>query len=273
MISPDTTFTYRDGGLPRDAVCRMVVREAAGHLADGGFATVLCNWIHDGSWADPLQSWVAGTGCDALLLHYATVEAPTYAANWNAEARRRAPATFEATVRRWIEYYAAERIAHIGVGAVILRRREGGPHRVRSLDMAAGPTCQSSDDIVRLFNASDFLDACRGREIFGYAYAPVDGHRVDQALRFSDGAYAVGPAVFRRVPGIGLEAHVDAKVLEVLLECDGRRVLEELVIETARRRGEPVEAVRSLVDDPVRQLIERGFMIPVVDGGQGGDAC
>jgi methylase of polypeptide subunit release factors len=170
VISPDTTYTYRDGGLPRDAVCRMVVREAARHLAEGGFATVLCNWIHDASWTDPLRSWVADTGCDALLLHYATVDPPTYAANWNAEFRRRAPVAFEATVRRWIEYYAAEHIAHIGVGAVILRRREGAEHWVRPLDMGAGPTCQSSDDIVRLFDASDFLGQCRGPEIFRHAY-------------------------------------------------------------------------------------------------------
>lgn len=273
VISPDTTYTYRDGGLPRDAVCRMVVREAARHLAEDGFATVLCNWIHDASWADPLRSWVADTGCDALLLHYATVEPPIYAANWNAEVRRRAPATFDATVRRWIAYYAAERITHIGVGAVILRRRAGAAQWVRPLDMAAGPTCQSSDDIVRLFNASDFLDGCRGPEIFRHAYAPLDGHRVDQALRFSDGAYAVGPAVFRRVPGIGLEAHVDANALEVLLECDGRRVLDDLAAETARRRGETVGAVRRLVEVPVRQLIERGFMIPRVECRQGGGAC
>jgi hypothetical protein len=93
----------------------MVVRETARHLTDGGFATVLCNWIH-GAPGLIRFARVADTGCDALLLHYATVDAPTYAANWNAELRRRAPATFEATVRRWIDYYATEQIAHIGVG-------------------------------------------------------------------------------------------------------------------------------------------------------------
>jgi Methyltransferase small domain len=272
VISPDATYTYRDGGLPRDGVCRRVVREAAQHLADGGFATVLCNWIHEADWTDPLRSWVADTGCDALLLHYATVDPPTYAAGWNAETGRRAPAAFEATVRRWIAYYTAERIARIGVGAVILRRRQADRHWVRAHDMAAGPTCQSSDDIVRLFNAADFLEGCRGPDIFRRAYLPLDGHRVDQALRFADGAYAVGPAVFRRVPGIGLEALVDAGALEVLLECDGRRVLDGVAAEIAERRGVTVEAVRTLVEDPVRRLIERGFMIPI-DDKPGGHAC
>jgi methylase of polypeptide subunit release factors len=273
VISPDTSYTYRDGGLPRDGVCRMVVGEAARHLAEGGFATVLCNWVHDGSWSDPLRSWVADTGCDALLLHYATVAPPTYAANWNAEFRRRAPAMFEATVQRWIEYYSAEHIAHIGVGAVILRKRQSDTHWVRALDMGAGPSCQSSDDILRLFKASDFLQTHRGREIFRHAYAPLEGHRVDQSLRFSGGKYAVEPAVFRRTPGIGLEAHVDPAALEVLFECDGRRVLDDVAAETARRRGETVETVRTQVEEAVHRLIERGFMIPIVHDSEGEAAC
>jgi hypothetical protein len=52
----------------------MVIQESARHLADGGFATVLCNWIHDGDWAAALRPWIEQTGCDALLVHYATVD-------------------------------------------------------------------------------------------------------------------------------------------------------------------------------------------------------
>jgi methylase of polypeptide subunit release factors len=263
VISPDTTYTYRDGGRPRDAVCRMVVRDAAAHLAEGGFATILCNWVHGGSWVDPLRPWVVDTDCDALLLHYATVDAPIYAARWNAELRTRAPEAFEATVRRWVDYYAAEGITSMGLGAVILRRREGGSHWVQALDMASGPTCQSSGHVLRLFDAADFLESTHGEHIFEHAYQLVDGHRVEQILNYRDGKYEVGAAVFRCVPGIGLEARVDASALEVVLECDGRRALGDLVSETAVRRGETVALVRERLDAPVRELVERGFMVPV----------
>jgi hypothetical protein len=37
VVSPDAAYTYRDSALPRDGVCRMVVRDAADHLSDGGF--------------------------------------------------------------------------------------------------------------------------------------------------------------------------------------------------------------------------------------------
>jgi hypothetical protein len=265
VISPDATYTYRDGGQPRDALTRTVVGEAARHLAEGGFATVLCNWVHGESWADPLRAWVDGTGCDALLLHYATVDAPGYAARWNADLLSRDRAAYAATVRRWVEYYAAEGITRIGLGAVILRRRQGAAHWVRALDMATGPTCPSSDQILRLFDAADFLESARGRDVLGHVYRFGAGHRVDQTLSFAAGSYAVGPAVFRLVPGIGLEAHVDARALDVLIACDGQRRLGDLVAEAALGRGEAVEEVGRLVEQPIRQLVERGFMVPIVD--------
>ena len=272
VISPDTSFTYRDGGLTRDHVSRMVVRESARHLADGGIATVLCNWIHDDDWAAPLRPWLEQTGCDALLLHYASLDPVGYAKRWNTELRARDPRAYDATVRRWVDYFRSESIAQIAFGGVILRRRDGAAsHWVRALDMADGPTGSScSDQLLRLFDAADFLESPAGKDLFAHAYTMVEGHTIDQALRYSDGKYAVAPAIFRIVPGLGLQAPVDARALEVLLECKGDRTLGELVKTTADDRGEAVEALQSLVGDTVRQLVERGFMVPAPQGKQGG---
>jgi methylase of polypeptide subunit release factors len=267
VISPDTAFTYRDGGLTRDHVSRMVIRESARHLADGGFATVLCNWIHEGDWAAALRPWIEQTGCDALLLHYASVDPLNYAMRWNADVRARDPRAFEATVRRWLDYFRNERVAHIAFGGVILRRRDGASsHWVRALHMSEGPTGACSDQILRLFDAADFLESPGGRDLFAHAYGLAERHTIDQTLRYGDGQYAVAPAIFRSVPGLGLEAPVDARALEVLLECTSDRLLGDLVQATAEDRGEPVAALRALVEETVRQLVERGFMVPVTDG-------
>jgi len=268
VISPDAAYTYRDGELPRDGVCRMVVGEAGDHLAEGGFATVLCNWIYDEDWAEPLRSWVADAGCDALLLHYSTLDPADYAARWNTELRAGDPQAYRVALRRWTDYYAAEGIRRIGLGAVILRRRDAGMRWVRSLEMATGPSCDSSDHLLRLFAAADFLESDRGRDFFRHAYAMVDGHRVDQSLSFADGAYRIRPAVYRCLPGMGLEAHIDARALEVLLGCDGKHELHSLITEAARRRGESVGDVKKLVEHAGRQLVERGFMVPVIDDGK-----
>ena len=270
VISPDTSFTYRDGGLTRDHVSRMVLGESAAHLADGGFATVLCNWIHNGDWAQPMRPWLEQTGCDALILHYATVDPVSYAKRWNMELQARDPRAFETTVRRWVDYFRREHIEHIAFGGVILRRRagaaeSGGGGWVRALHMAEGPSGSCSDQIVRLFEAADFLES-PGRDLFAHSYALVDRHWIDQTLRYSGGQYAVAPAIFRTAPGLGLEAPIDARALEVVLECKGDRTLRELVESTARDRGEPVPEVMALVGETVRQLVEKGFLVPVGKG-------
>lgn len=274
VISPDTTYVYRDGGLSRDALCRTIVRETSEHLFEGGFATILCNWIHDGCWVDPLREWVLGIGCDALLLHYGTVDPAAYAVRWNSELRTNEPRIFEETVRRWLDYYRAEGITGIAQGAVILRRCHGAPRWVRALEMAAGPSCQSSDHVLRLFAAADFLESRpQAAELLRHAFALVEGHRVDQTLDYKRGTYTVGPATFRLLPGLGLEAGIDARALEVLLECDGRRTLGELVAEVAARRGDNEKAVATLVEKTARPLVERGFMVPITDGGKGDGSC
>ena len=270
VISPDTAYTYRDGGLTRDQVSRMVVRESARHLADGGVATVLCNWIHDDDWAAPIRPWLAETGCDALLLHYATLDAVNYAKRWNADVQAREPGAFEPTVRRWLDHFRNERIERIGFGGVILRRRNATSHWVRALHMTAGPTGACSDQILRLFDAGDFLESAGGLHLFDHTFKLIDGHTVDQSLKFTRGQYAVAPAIFRSVPGLGLEAPIDARALEVLLECTGERRLGELTASTADARGESEDAVRALIEPTVRQLVEGGFMIPVSNPRQGG---
>ena len=266
VISPDTSFTYRDGGLTRDHVSKMVLGESAAHLAEGGYATALCNWIHDGDWAKAMRPWLDQTGCDALILHYATVDPVSYATRWNMELQAREPRAFETTVRRWVEYFRRERIEHIAFGGVVLRRRQASSNWVRALHMAEGPSGQCSDQIVRLFAAADFLESPPGQDLFAHAYSLVDRHWIDQTLRYNAGQYAVAPAIFRTAPGLGLEAPIDARALEVVLECRGDRTLRELVESTAHDRGEPVPEVMALVGETVRRLVETGFLVPVVKG-------
>ena len=60
VISPDADYLYRDSGLEGDEVSREIVRAAAAHLREGGFATILCNWIcrSEGETWQPLEPWV-----------------------------------------------------------------------------------------------------------------------------------------------------------------------------------------------------------------------
>ncbi len=46
VISPDSTYAYRDSGQPRDTLCRRIVQSVPEVLAEGAFAHILVSWVH-----------------------------------------------------------------------------------------------------------------------------------------------------------------------------------------------------------------------------------
>ena len=160
VVSPDSELLYRDGDLPADAVTQMLVREAPAYLEEGGFAHVMGNWIHRRTedWRAPLERWLAGSGCDALLLRYPLLDLVTYSAHWNLLLASEGAPPFLAAVDRWLEYYRREGIEAISDGMVALRRRAGARNWVRAIEVPGSPTGHAGDHVLRLFAARDRRD-------------------------------------------------------------------------------------------------------------------
>jgi methylase of polypeptide subunit release factors len=251
VISPDSSYVFRDSGLGGDAVSRGVVRGAAAHLRRGGHATVLCNWIcrnRDETW-EPLADWVDGTGCDALLLAHEPVQPFVYAARWN-EPLRGDPEAFATAIERWLDYYEREGIAAIGIGAVVLRRRDGNNIR-RAFDLSAPASERAGGHLWRLFAALDALPADDGSLLRG-RYRLVDGHRLDQSLRYEQGDYTAAGVQMSVGDSVGLVAPIAATVLPLLFALDPERPLHDAVADTGT---DPAEAART-----IRQLHKLGFV-------------
>ena len=59
VISPESTYAYRDSGLPGDTVSRLAVQEASRALTEGGFAHILISWAHPpGDPWSTLKQWL-----------------------------------------------------------------------------------------------------------------------------------------------------------------------------------------------------------------------
>src|SRR5258706_2013568 len=82
VVSPERRWVYRDGTFDGDEVSAHVVRGAAEHLAEGGFATLLVSWIgtdedepdeHPLEWVDPVDAdaWILGFSDTTPLEHAA----------------------------------------------------------------------------------------------------------------------------------------------------------------------------------------------------------
>jgi methylase of polypeptide subunit release factors len=122
VISPSHRFTYRDAGLPGDELSRLVVRGAAAHLAPGGIAAVLGNWLHvvGEQWTDRVAEWVAGTGADAWIVERDAQPVADYAATWLRDAGVAEGVEFDAAMQEWLDVFADAESTDVGFGWVVL---------------------------------------------------------------------------------------------------------------------------------------------------------
>jgi methylase of polypeptide subunit release factors len=257
VVSPDSGLVYRDSPLPGDQVSREVVRGAAAHLSPGGYATILCNWICRApgeSW-QPLQPWVEGLPCDALLLSHAVVDPLTYATRWNQELRRDAAAYAE-TVGRWLDYYESEQFAGLGVGAIILRGREE-PGWVRGLDAPRPATGEAGSHIVRLFEAADRLARLSDEsELLDDRLSLVRGHRLDQSLRYAD-EYAIADVSMALDESVGVVGEIDPVALPVLFELAEGRTPREAAEAAGTDQADALPTIRRLLELGMLELAPR----------------
>src|SRR5262249_38412620 len=89
VISPDSTYVFRDSGLEGDAGAGEGGRGAPRPLRGGGLATVLGTGIgrEPGKPWQPLGGWVEDPSCDPLFLAHEPVEPFSYAVPWNEPLR------------------------------------------------------------------------------------------------------------------------------------------------------------------------------------------
>lgn len=204
VVSPDDAFVFRDGQDGGDEVSRHVVRESASALTEGGFAVVMCNWIHAAhDWEAPLRGWVDGLGCDVLIRRVFSRDPLTYAMSWNSSQVKLSPQEFGSAVTRWVAHYVRTGVERIAAGFVVLRRRSASPNWVQAFDGGSMPLGRSGDHVQRIFTAGDALappaGAAQLARLLSRSWSLIDGHRLEQHAVYAEGAYA-GKARMRQSP-------------------------------------------------------------------------
>ena len=277
VISPETSHVFRDSELPGDAISERVVGGATELLAEGGYATILCEWIcrAGDDWPAAPRRWTAGRGCEALALHYNTADPEAYAAAWNAGIREVDPDGYVETVERWAAYQRSLDVAGVSTGAVVLRRRPADGHAggesdpagsvggswFRAEEMAAGPTGAGGEHLLRVFRAAEALPATRTGLLDARLRIAV-GQELRQLLACGQAGWESGDAELRSQPGIGVSVMVPGQVVHVLLSLDGDRTLGAVIDRAASELGAEPEGLRDASVDVARRLVELGFCEP-----------
>jgi hypothetical protein len=256
VISPESSFLFRDSGLGRDRVSERLVGELSAFLEPGGFGTITASWVEeDEPLARPL-AWLEGSGCDAWLFHTGTEGVLDTAAAWNLD-REGDEKDYAEAVDRWLAYFRAEGIDRIGYGAFVLRRREGETW-VRTHELPDRDRHATSPHVLRLFENADVLARLGGDEaLLGARLALVPGAVVETRARHDEDGWeeewALGLA-----EGIPFVAELDRVTASFVAALDGSRPLGDLLGDLATASDSP-ERVRESGVKVARELLELGF--------------
>ena len=273
VISPDNAIIARDSAIGGAELSRAMVRQAADHLAEGGFASILCNWTHqEGAWDEAPREWVSGLTCDAVVINFASMDPADYAMSNVLDRPDLDPNLTAETIKRWTDHYRQTGVERLGLGMVVLRRRASGRPWIQAFQADSEPNGACGDQLERMFAGGDFLASRSGAELFRELLSTrwrLAGHWLDQRLVHDNAAYATGNAALRQEPGLRLSAPVDPRVVPLLVGCDGRRPLAAVLSATPVPDGLDRGEFQQLCLATVRDLIARGYLVG--DGWPGGD--
>jgi Methyltransferase small domain len=271
VISPESRYIYRDGGMRGDGICRRIVREVPRYLSEGGFCQMLCNWTEsaDESWQDRLRRWADGTGCDMWVIRSESRNAADYAVTWIRHTEPGlSPEAFAARFDAWMDYYRALNIESVSAGLIMLRRRKEKSPWFRAdeaPDKMIGP---SGEDIQQGFAFQDYLESLGSdTALFEQKLRRSDHLNLLRRARPEDGGWAEESIQLTLTRGLAYTADIDHYVANLVIGCNGDRPLRELLAEMADAMGgvDPA-AIAGALAQVVRGLLTRGFLMPAAKG-------
>ncbi len=263
MAPPDTSrLVYREGSFIADGLVRAVVTGAGTRLNSGGALQVLGNWAitADQLWQDRLASWIAPTGCDALVLQRERLDPFEYIEIWLADAGLVGAPDYAKRYAEWVDYFEQLGIVGVGLGWLTLYnngntdphlRFDDWPHQVHG---GVGDAFAEFPDAARAAGLPDdqllastlTLDPAVTSEALGRPGAPDPEH-----------------LVFRRQTGFGRAVELDTALAGVAGACDGELPLGVLSDAVADLLDVDAAALRADLLPRLRPLIADGFLRPL----------
>jgi hypothetical protein len=264
VISPENEHLFRDSGRKGDQICEQIIREAPRHLAEGGFAQVLCNWVRIAGQSpnERLEQWLAGSECDAWIIHTRTDEIDVYADFWLRSDEAIDPGRLAERFDRWMAYYKKHGIEAIDFGLITLRRRTGGPNWLR-FDTCRRFNHPNDVGIQVGFAARDLLAGLKSdRDLLDLRLRARSELRLSQSLKPTDLGWTVENAKCLLGDGLRFEGELNQAVFHLLTLCRGQFPLSVVLQQVAARLGQAPDTILAPCLEAAVNLIDQGFLWP-----------
>jgi hypothetical protein len=264
-VTPSFRYAYRDSGAGTDVFSRRLIENGARALNEGGLLQIVCDWAHIAGqdWKERLAAWFAGTGCDAWVMRTDTHDAADYAHVWIRDTEHSGEEEAGRLYDEWLAYYEREKIEAVSTGLIALRKAGGRANWLRIEDGPESNSGPFGEYVLRGFGLRDFLETVRGdAALLAVRLRVAEGARLDHVCEWEDASWRIRSAKIRLAEGLQYEGNIDLRLAGMVALCDGKHTLGEVIGRTAASLGEDRERITPNCLALMRQLIERGFLIP-----------
>jgi methylase of polypeptide subunit release factors len=265
-VTPSVRYIYRDSGVELDGFCRRLVRQAPEFLNEGGMFQICCDWVHlaGGDWKERLAGWFEGSGCDVWALRFETQGAADYARVWVRDTEHETEEASARLYEEWLAYYEAKGVEAVSTGVIAMRRASGRANWVRIEEMPDGAGGPVGEAVAAGFELRDYLDTVRADEaLLGEKLRVSPLVRLEDICEPAGGTWRVTSASIRLLRGLTYSSPVDLRLAGLIARCDGERPVRDLMVELATTTNSDLEKITPNCLSLLRQLVERGFLLPV----------
>lgn len=265
VISPETSFVYRDSPLPGDELVERVVRGAAERLEPGGYAAILANWIHPAgsSWQNRLRSWIEPAGCDGLVMQSMASSGVEYAEKWIEHTGSNTSA--DDALDRWLSYFDEQRIEAVGSGLIVAHRPI--EQRENVFVPAHAPDDWTADEragehLAGLIDAAVWLEATDDAQLLATPLAVSSDARITHELapHAEQTGWQVESATLRLDTGLAGRARLDGFTSQLMMGLDGSTPAGAVIDAVAASLGVTPEDARSAAPRVLRNMVGAGYL-------------
>lgn len=276
VISPSGRFTYRDGGMAGDELCRSLVAGAGRYLEPGGYCQLLANWQHvrGEDWRERVSGWIAGTGCDAWVVQREVQDVTQYTELWLRDGgdHRDSQQAYDARYGEWLDAFEAAKVEGVGFGWITLRKPPGPSEEGAGVESGRRPIVHLEEwphtveqplgpHIEAWFARQDFLRTHDDAALLATRYRLV-GEVVQEQVG-APGAEHPEHVILRQNRGMRRATKVDTVGAGFVGVCDGELTAGEILDAIAALIEEDPVLLRDRTPEQIRMLVEQGFLEPL----------
>ena len=156
VIGPKLLYTHTSTGAHSDHFCESIVRNTPKHLAENGYAQIICNWaqVGDETSEEHVGHWLEGSGCDVWVLHSHAEPAEGYARS-RADENASDTVVADSLYDEWMAYFGRENITAVNFGLITITappRPQTGSVTTRFRERTASAGNRSNLDFFTRFS-------------------------------------------------------------------------------------------------------------------------